>query len=142
MDKEQIKAFIPHRDGMLLLDEASVRGENSAEGIYHVRGDEFFLQGHFPGNPVVPGVMLCEMMAQTCGVILARDSQRVTPYFAGIRDVKFKHTVRPGDTIRFVCEITRSMGHIYLAHGKGTVDGTVCVQGDFSFAVLENAPKE
>lgn len=139
MTREEIKAYIPHRDGMLLLDEATVLSDGTAVGIYHVTGEEFFLQGHFPGNPVVPGVMLCEIMAQTCSVLLKQDSAVTTPYFTGIRNVTFKRTVHPGDTVHFTCEITRKTGHFYFAKGEGTVGGEVCVRGEFSFALLTHA---
>ena len=71
MNQEEIKKILPHRDHMLLIDEAELR-EGKAYGKKTIRGDEFFLQGHFPGNPVVPGVILCEIMAQTCCVLMGR----------------------------------------------------------------------
>ena len=69
MNKEEIKEFLPHREPMLLLDEVVVE-EGRAIGKYTVKGDEFFLQGHFPGNPIVPGVIHCEMIAQTAVALL------------------------------------------------------------------------
>ena len=71
--------------------------DHTAVGHYTVRGDEWFLQGHFPGNPVVPGVVLCEMMGQTCCVLLADKIGGSTPYFTGINQVKFRNPVHPGE---------------------------------------------
>ncbi|MBR1821766.1 MAG: beta-hydroxyacyl-ACP dehydratase, partial [Clostridia bacterium] len=70
LNREQIAQILPHRDDMALLDEAALLEDGAAEGVYTVRGDEFFLRGHFPGNPVVPGVIQCEMLAQSTCVLL------------------------------------------------------------------------
>ena len=82
MNKEEIKEFLPHREPMLLLDEVVVEDEK-AIGKYTVKGDEFFLQGHFPGNPIVPGVIQCEMIAQTA-VALLPDCKGKTPLYTGL----------------------------------------------------------
>lgn len=95
MNREEIKKILPHREPMLLIDEAEVTDNNRATGKYLVKGTEWFLQGHFPGNPVVPGVILCEIMAQTCGVILAETAIGKTSYFTSLDNVKFKEKVRP-----------------------------------------------
>ena len=71
MNRDEIKTILPHREPMLLLDEAVLTGDGMAEAKYTVRGDEFFLQGHFPDNPIVPGVIQCEMMAQASCVLFA-----------------------------------------------------------------------
>lgn len=135
MSIEEIKKILPHRENMLLLDSAELDGKIAC-GKKRITGDEFFLKGHFPGNPVVPGVILCEIMAQSVCVCLAEelDSDSV-PYFTGLNNVKFKNTVKPGDLFETRCEITRVMKPFYFAKGGGYVDGKLCVSCEFSFAV-------
>lgn len=138
MNRDELKNLLPHREPMLLVDEAEASDENHATGYYTVRGDEYFLQGHFPGNPVVPGVILCEMMAQTCCVLLGQQKQGATPYFTGLNSVKFKNKVLPGDKIRFQCTITKVRPPFYFAEGKGYTNDKLCVSGEFSFALIED----
>jgi 3-hydroxyacyl-[acyl-carrier-protein] dehydratase len=136
MNKEQIKQIIPHREPMLLIEEVVIE-DGVAIGKYTVKGDEYFLQGHFPGNPVVPGVILCEMMAQTCCIIFQEEATNATPYFTGLNNVKFKNKVLPGDTVEFKCELTKTKPPFYFAKGRGFVDGKLCVSGEFSFALIK-----
>ena len=93
MTREELKEYLPHREPMLLVDEITMDENNVAHGIYHVRGDEFFLQGHFPGQPVVPGVILCEIIAQSCALLLGDALKGKTPFYTGIDKVKFKQDV-------------------------------------------------
>ena len=137
MNKEEIKKILPHRDDMLLIDEAEIV-DGKAHAKRKITGEEFFLRGHFPGNPVVPGVILCEILAQSTCVLLADTmDDSVTPYFSGLNNVKFKHPIKPGDTVETECEITRAKGVFYFASGKGFVDGKLCVSADFSFALVK-----
>ena len=137
MNVSELERILPHRKPMLLLDEAEKTGDNT--GISHctIKGDEFFLMGHFPGKPVVPGVILCEMLAQTCGVILADETDGKTPFFTSIEKIRFKNPVLPGDTIEFQCEITKSKKPFYFAEGKGFVGGKLCIEGNISFALID-----
>lgn len=137
MNKEELKNVIPHRDAMLLVDEATKTSDTTSVGKKKIVGDEWFLQGHFPGNPIVPGVILCEIMAQTSSVIIAEKSAVSTPYFTSIKNAKFKNMVRPGDTLDIECTLTKNRGMFYFIEGKGYVDGKLCVSAEFSFALIE-----
>ena len=118
MDREEIKKFLRHREPMLLVDEMELQEDGTVIGKYHVRGDEFFLQGHFPGQPIVPGVILCEIMGQ-CSSLLIRDYLvGHTTLFTGIDKTRFKHQVVPGDTIE-VHAYHQSQGHALLDRCQG-----------------------
>ena len=135
MDREAIESIIPHRGNMLLVDEAELMEDGTAVGKYTVRGDEFFLQGHFPGNPVVPGVMLCEMMAQSACLLIEDGDHSLTPYFTGMKNVKFKNKVLPGDTVVFRSEKTAHRHPFYFMKSTGYVGEKMCVCGELSFAI-------
>ena len=136
MTKEEIMQIIPHRDNMLLLDEATAENGKS-HGKLKITGDEFFLKGHFPGNPVVPGVIQCEILAQSACVLLAGQAEGKTPYFTGLDKVKFRNPVKPGDVFETECEIIKSKGAFYFCKGKGYVGEKLCVSAEFSFALVE-----
>ena len=136
MDREAIKNILPHREPMLLIDETELDG-GAAVGRYTVRGDEFFLQGHFPGNPVVPGVILCEMMAQSACLMVDSGGGKYTPYFTGIKNVRFKGKARPGDTITFKSQLTAKKGAFYFIKSDGWIGEKLCVSGELSFAVIQ-----
>lgn len=137
MKREAIKKLLPHREPMLLVDEAALDEQGRAVGRYTVKGDEWFLQGHFPGNPVVPGVILCEIMAQSCCVLFAEEAVGKTPYYTGLDKVKFRRKVLPGDTIEMTCEVTKHKGPFYFVSGKGTVQGELAISAEFSFALID-----
>jgi len=136
MNREELKAILPHREPMLLVDEAEAR-EGVAYGRYFVRGDEWFLNGHFPGNPVVPGVILCEILAQSACVLLKGGGVKgAAPLLTGLDKARFKKPVRPGDVLETTCEITKARPPFYFARGEGRVGGEVRVQAEFSFALV------
>lgn len=135
MNKEEIMQILPHREPMLLLDEVTEHN-GEAVGHYHVRGDEFFLRGHFPGDPMVPGVILCEILAQSaCALLKEQMTDGKLPVYTGLNNVKFRSPVRPGDTIETRCRIRRAKHPFYFAEGTVTVDGRLCVSAEFSFAI-------
>lgn len=135
MTREELKNLLPHRGPMLLLDEAEVI-EGRAHGKKLIRDGEYFLQGHFPDDPIVPGVIQCEILAQSACVLLGdRANGKVKTFFTGLDHVRFKRPVRPGDLFTTVCEIEKSKGPFYFAKGSGYVGDELCVSASFSFAV-------
>lgn len=135
MNQEEIMQILPHRAPMLLVEQVEQQ-DGWAVGHYHVRGDEFFLQGHFPGNPVVPGVILCEMLAQSACVLMKDQmEQGKLPVYTGLNNVKFRSPVRPGDTVETRCRIRRAKHPFYFAEGTVTVGQRLCVSAEFSFAI-------
>lgn len=137
MNQEEIKKILPHRDAMLLIDEAEVV-DGAAHGRKEIRGDEWFLKGHFPDAPIVPGVILCEILAQsTCVLLNDKISGESLPVFTGLNKVKFRNPVKPGDIFETKCEIIKEKSPFYFAKGEGYVGGRLCVSAEFSFAVTD-----
>ena len=141
---EELKALLPHRDPMLLLDSVALDDDGVAHGALQVRGDEFFLQGHFPGNPLLPGVIQCEILAQTCCVLMggAEVESALTPVYTGLTNVKFRRPVRPGELFETEVRLTRQRGRFFWGAGEGRVAGELCVQAEFSFALVDTETGE
>ena len=139
MNKEEIKKILPHREPMLLVDEVELI-DGKAFGKCHIRGDEYFLQGHFPGNPIMPGVLLIEAMAQVGGVTLLypEENRGKIAVFGKIDKVRFRRPIKPGDQLVTTAIITKIKGNMGVAHCEGTVDGEAACEGDFFFALAEN----
>jgi 3-hydroxyacyl-[acyl-carrier-protein] dehydratase len=139
--QEDIKFLIPHRDKFLLIDEMRDITDHSAVGIHRVRDDEFWCAGHFPGNPVMPGVLQIESLAQTaCAVALNnlwnKDKFKGAGYFTNIDDCKFKKIVRPGDVLELEVELIMNRLMLYKFVGKAKVNGEVVSEATFS-AILQ-----
>jgi len=138
MNRDEIKKIIPHREPMLLVDTIDLVEENLVHATYYVHGDEFFLQGHFPGNPVVPGVILCEIMAQSSCMLIVKHLTNRTPFYAGIDKVRFKKQVKPGDTIDIYARLTNQRGLLFTSHAEAKVNGDICTSGDLTFMLMDN----
>ena len=136
MDREELKNYLPHREPMLLVDDISMEGE-IATGHYQVRGDEFFLQGHFPGYPVVPGVVMCEIMGQCSSALLLDVLPGRLTFYAGLDNVRFKNQVRPGDLITVTSRISTRRGLTFFTEAEARVDGKLCAKGNLIFMLVD-----
>ncbi|MFA6001760.1 MAG: 3-hydroxyacyl-ACP dehydratase FabZ [Thermoleophilia bacterium] len=141
LTREQIKEIIPHRDPFLFLDEVIelVPGER-AVAIKNVRADEPHFKGHFPGRPVMPGVLMIEALAQAGAVVALSlpENQGKLVLFAGIDGVRFKRIVVPGDILRLEVEMTRMRGTIGKGEVRALVDGELACKATLTFMIVEN----
>ena len=137
-DTIQIMEMLPHRYPFLLVDRITecVPGEYT-KGYKNLTMNEEFFQGHFPGNPIMPGVLQLEAMAQCAAPILLKLHQfeGKLALYAGVENARFINIVRPGDRFEMSIELTKLKGPVCKAHGVGTVDGKVCVEADMTFAI-------
>ena len=138
LDRAAIEAILPHREPFLLIDEVlELEPGERVVALKRVREDEWYLRGHFPGRPVMPGVLIVEAMAQTGAVaVLSEEENRGRiALFAGIDDTRFKRIVEPGDELQLECTLEQVRGPIGKGRARATVDGQLAARGTLTFAV-------
>jgi len=129
---DQIKNILPHRGPMLLIEKMTVRDKH-ASASYRFKGDEWFFQGHYPDDPIVPGAILCEIMAQaSCGLFIDNIKNK-TPYLITMNHVKFRKTVKPEDILTVDSFFTEMKGPFYHTNCKTYVNEILTAEGEFSF---------
>jgi 3-hydroxyacyl-[acyl-carrier-protein] dehydratase len=143
MSRDEITAAIPHRDPFLLVDEIVERSEARIVCTKTFTGAEDFFAGHYPGHPLVPGVLLCEAAMQSGGILLARhlaaEEGRI-PVATRMNDVRFKRMVLPGETIRIEVDLVERLADAFFLKAKVTVGGAVAVRFEFACTAVEKSP--
>ena len=139
MSIEEIHAAIPHRAPMLLVDEIVERGENRILCRKTFRADEFFFQGHYPGRPIVPGVILCECAMQAGAILLSQflAEAKGVPVATRLSDVKFKQMIVPGDTVELEVALNERLSGAFFLTAKVTSAGKLAVRFDFACTMAE-----
>lgn len=140
LDAQQIQEIIPHRYPFLLVDRiVEIEWGQRAVGIKNVTVNEPFFQGHFPGNPIMPGVLIVEALAQVGAVaILGMEEHRgKLAFFVGIDRVRFKRPVRPGDVLRLEVQVGKMRRNIGTGTGTASVDGQIVAEGELMFALID-----
>lgn len=139
MNQEDIKKIIPHRAPFLLVDEVLEfdRENQRIVALKHVRLEEYYFQGHFPGRPIMPGVLIVESLAQAGAIALLSMEEFKGKYalFAGIKDCRFRQQVVPGDTLRLEVELTKIKGPVGYGTGKAYVGEKLAVNVEMTFAI-------
>ena len=139
LGRGEIEQILPHRDPFLLLDEV-LELEPGARVVARKRVTDEDCAGHFPGNPIMPGVKMVEALAQAgaLAVLSEEENRGKLALFAGIDDVRFKRIVRPGEELTLTCDLESMRGPIGRGKARATVDGELAVRGTLTFAVNDS----
>ncbi len=138
LNKEQIMEVIPHRDPFLLIDEIlEMEVGKKVVATKHITKEEFWVKGHFPEYPVLPGVLILEMLAQAGAVAMLSmpENKGKIGFFGGVKDAKFRRQVVPGDTLTLEVEIIKIKGPVGVGKAVATVDGQKAATAEISFAI-------
>ena len=140
MDVQEISDILPHRYPMLMVDRILEITEDSIIGIKNVTADEPHFAGHFPGYPVMPGVLIVEAMAQAAGILVAKLAPRTRGkimFLASVEDAKFRRPVVPGDQLRLEMKLLRLKATIAKMQGLATVDGQIVAEATLMCKLTE-----
>lgn len=139
MNVREIQNILPHRYPFLLVDRIlDIDPKVKAVGLKNVTANEYFFQGHFPGHPIMPGVLIVEAMAQVAGILAFHSgAQGKSVYFMSIEKAKFRRPVVPGDQLRFEITVVQNRNNVWKFSGQAFVDDQVVAGADFTAMVTE-----
>jgi 3-hydroxyacyl-[acyl-carrier-protein] dehydratase len=139
LNKEEIKEIIPQREPFLMIDEVEeyIPGQ-SATAYKYVNEEEWYFKGHFPGNPIMPGVLIAESLAQAgaIAILSLEENKGKNALFGGIDKMRFKKMVVPGDKLKLEVKIIKQKGPIGIGEAIATVEGKLVAKGELTFAVV------
>ncbi|MFC1587137.1 3-hydroxyacyl-ACP dehydratase FabZ family protein [Planctomycetota bacterium] len=147
MPDQTILELLPHREPFLFLDTVEELTKDRIRALRLLKADEFYFQGHYPGYPLMPGVLLCEAVLQAGAALISfrnqgyeKDMSASLPVVTRLKDVKFKRQVRPGDTLEIESELTEQLANAYYLKGTVKVAGKTALYLEFSVASVK--PRE
>ena len=139
LDINDIQKIIPHRDPFLFVDKIiEIEKDKRIVGIKNITGKEEFFKGHFPGNPIMPGVLIIEALAQVGGILLfnKKESLNRSAYFVGLNNARFRKAVIPGDMLRLEVDIVKIRSRIVQLHGVAKINSEVVAEADIMFGFM------
>ena len=137
---EDVLNAIPHRPPFLFVDKIVELTDNKIKATREMSSDESFFQGHFPGNPIMPGVLICEAIFQAAGILLSNILGGVgggTPVLTRISNAKFKNMVRPGDLLELQAEVVETVSNASFMKGSASVAGKTAVTVEFAVSIVK-----